>query len=588
LVQTRFGVGVQTEYKGRARLRIRSFMLPLVAVGALSSPLALGVERAAAGGQVQEASAPTAVPRLVVLIVVDQLRGDLLTAYGEAFEGGLARLADRGLRFVNATHDHAHTETSPGHASLSTGTFPSKHGMVRNVWWERSDGGWTQVFNVIDEEAPMLGRPDLAGGSPRRLERTGLADWLLEQSPGSRVVSLSAKDRAAVLLAGKSSDVVYWIEGSEGRFMTSTFYRSEDLPWVTRFNLEEMPARVGLPAWESEVPEVFRTLSRRDTVPYEADREHTHFTHFFLTPEEQAREAERSAALAAGAAEDTLEFVVGEAGPRATQPEWWDGYTPGPDAAVLALARVAVEEEDLGSDAAPDLLALSLSQLDRIGHRYGPMSRESLEILVHLDRELGAFLEYLDERMGPEGYLLAFSGDHGVLAIPEYLQETGRPGGRLARDAVDSLQSQINAAVRANSADGPDAVLRAMTEATRDQPWVADAWSRASLLAGETPDSFAVLARNSAHPDRPADVLSRFGVELRIQPNFLTWLWPNGTTHGSPYYYDRHVPLVLMGTGIQPGVREDRAATVDLAPTLARILNLQTPDDLDGRDLFGR
>jgi predicted AlkP superfamily pyrophosphatase or phosphodiesterase len=579
-------------------------MIPLVAFAALTAPVAFGVEgveRGATtggtdpeaiagseplGGQVQEGSA--AAPRLVVFIVVDQLRGDLLTSYGEAFGGGLARLADRGLRFVNATHDHAHTETSPGHASLSTGTFPSKHGMVRNVWWERSEGGWNQVFNVIDEQAPILGRPDLAGGSPRRLERTGLADWLLAQSPGSRVVSLSAKDRAAVLLAGQSSDVVYWIEGSEGRFMTSTFYRSKDLPWVTRFNAEEMPGLVGLPAWESEVPEAFRGLSRRDTVPYEADREHTHFTHFFLTPEEQALSEVRARALEAGAAEDTLPVVAGEAGPRATQREWWDGYTPGPDAAVLALARVALEEEGLGADAVPDLLALSLSQLDRIGHRYGPRSRESLDVLVHLDRELGAFFEYLDQRLGPEGYLVAFSGDHGVLDLPEYLLETGRPGGRLSREAVNSLQADINAAVRANSADGPDAVLQAMTEVTRAQPWVADAWPRASLLAGETPDSFAVFARNSVHPDRPADVLSRFGVEIRIQTNHLTWLWPNGTTHGSPYHYDRHVPLVLMGPGIEPGVREDRVATVDLAPTLARILGLQTPDDLDGSDLFGR
>jgi predicted AlkP superfamily pyrophosphatase or phosphodiesterase len=528
-------------------------------------------------------------PRLVVLVVIDQLRADLLPRYGPAFDGGLARLAADGLRYVNATHDHAHTETSPGHASLVTGTHPSRHGMVRNVWWERDEsGGWAQVFNVVDEQAPMLGREDLAGGSARRLERTGVADWLLEQRPGSRVVSLSAKDRAAVLMAGKSRDVVYWIEPSEGRFMTSTYYRSEDVPWVTRFNRERMPTFLAASAWEPAVPEEFRTLSRPDTVAYEGDRIHTHFTHYFLTPDERTREAELLRAVAEGADPDTLEVVFGEAGPGATHSEWWDGYTAGPDAAVLALARVAIEEEGLGSDGIPDLLALSLSQLDRIGHRYGPGSRESLEVLAQVDRELGAFLEYLDERVGAGNYVVALSGDHGVLDMPEYLAETGREGGRLDRAALETLQARINEAVRENSSQGPEAVVAAMAEAAREEEWIADAWTGASLLAGEAPDSFAVLARNSLRPDRPSGVLSRLGVEFRLEPRWLTWQWPDGTTHGSPYYYDRHVPMVFMGPGIEAGEREERVATVDFAPTLAGILGVAPPEDLDGRDLFGR
>jgi predicted AlkP superfamily pyrophosphatase or phosphodiesterase len=253
------------------------------------------------------------------------------------------------------------------------------------------------------------------------------------------------------------------------------------------------------------------------------------------------------------------------------------------DEATLALARRALAEEDLGEDSVPDFLAISLSQTDRVGHGYGPRSLEQLDNLVRLDRSLGRFMDHLDEEVGEGRYLLTLTSDHGSMELPEARAAQGLPGGRLTRDSVAVLQAVVNEA----AAEAPEPGERAelLAEVVQRTSWVARAWSHAKLsTTQEFADSFAVLEQHSYYPGRMSGLLSRAGVQMQLTEGTVSWVVPLGTTHGSPYYYDRHVPWILYGPGVSPGTRDDRVGATDVAPTLAGMLGLRTPEDLDGTD----
>lgn len=509
------------------------------------------------GQAVAQASPRAAPPRLVVLLTVDQLRADLLERYGDLFTGGLARLLEGGRVFEDATHDHAITETAPGHATLSTGTFPSKHGIVANQWWEDTDGRWTPVLNVVDPNTRIVGAPTLAGASPAKLERTGLADWLRAAYPDAGVVSISGKDRAAVLLAGRSVGSVFWFELELGRFATSTFYADREPDWVRAFNADVLPTLVGDSIWRSALDAGQAARTRGDSVPYEGDGVHTAFPHVF------AAEAPASATAA--------------------RPFWsWWASTPALDRATLLLAGRALEAEALGQDATPDLLAISLSATDRVGHGYGPFSREQLDNLLRLDGEIGRFFDLLDDRVGPDAWIVGFSSDHGALAAPEARAAQGLPGLRLTADSARTLQSILDEKGREVGLADPDLLADSLARAVARLPWVARTWTTRSLQVAEPADSFGVLERHSLYPGRPAGLLSRFGVEMQFEPFTLPWGYAFGTGHGSPYDYDRRVPFILMGQRVLPGRAAARVSTADLAPTLAALLGLDPPSDLDG------
>ena len=494
-------------------------------------------------------------PRLVVLVVVDQLPESLLERYGPMFTGGFRRLLDDGLQFANATHDHAITETAPGHATIATGTEPWKNGMVSNEWWEATDGPeFDLILNVIEPETPVLGDPTLAGASPARLERTGLADWLRAASPDSRVVAVSGKDRGAVLLGGQDPGDVYWFSPELGRFVTSVYYREEYPDWVNDVNGDVVPGFLADTVWALEVPEDLRSEARPDSSPGEGGADGITFPH-------------------------TL------ANARIANPEypfwsWWAG-TPVLDQGTLALAEAALEGASLGEDDVVDLLAVSLSATDRVGHAYGPGSLEQLDNLLRLDRELGRFLDRVDDVVGEGRSLVVLTSDHASMDLPEARTARGLPGGRLTRDSVAALQSAVNKA--AGASDGPEDRARRLAETVVGASWVARAWTHAELEhVSASADSFMVMEARGYFPGRFAGLLSRAGVEMQLGEGILTWSIPTGTTHGSPYYYDRHVPWIMEGSGIPPGIRADRVSTADIAPTLAALLGLQVPDDLDG------
>jgi hypothetical protein len=507
-------------------------------LAALSLAVLVGCARAT------PAPTPDERPRLVVLVVVDQLREPLLERYDDLFTGGLRRLLDEGRVYTRATHDHARTVTAAGHATLATGTWPMHHGIVGNEWWERTPAGWTMVSNVGDSTVRIVDAPTLPGVSPHYLQRSGIAEWMLAADSGSRIASVSLKDRGAVLPGGRTKGHVYWFEPDVARFITSSYYRSAYPDWVNRFNTREIPRLAADTVWASSIPAAALGRSLPDTMASEGNGVHTYFPHRFS--------AERgNAGLAA-----------------------WLEATPMLDSVALRFARTAVEELALGRDAVPDFLNVSLSQTDRIGHAYGPNSREMLDNLLRLDRGLGAFLAFLDSRVGRGRWVLAFSSDHGSVVTPE--GET--PG---AEPLAHRVTADERAALRAVYGDSLDA--ERVVAALKRLPFVANAWTYAQLMNPSPTDSFAVLFRRSMYPGREGSEAGRWGVEVNYTEGFLSNA--RGTSHGRPYWYDRHVPLIFLGPGIARGRDTTRVSTTDLAPTLARQARVAFPSDLDGRAL---
>ena len=443
-------------------------------------------------------------PRLVLLLVVDQLRADRLDP---ALPGGLGRLARDGRVYVDALVGHADSETCPGHVTAATGRHPGPVGVPGNQYVDAPGG---RVVYCVEDEAPDARVHGASHGrSPRAIAATALGDWLEQADPRTRVFSVSAKDRAAISLGGQHPDAAYWLERREARGFTTSAYYRPDLPaWVRSFN-GEGGARgflAGLPqAWEHPTGNP-PNGARPDAHPAEIDR-------FSGTSPHPV------AAADAGVALEQL-FV-----------------SPFLDDVTLDFARALVENEDLGRGEHLDLLALSLSATDLVGHYYGPESQEARDALLRLDVALARFLSFLERRVGRGRLLVAFTSDHGVLPLPEWLEETGRGacpvrGGRVdPRGLAAALESILDATFGPDTAgEGPwlyqagyrvsvsraraqgagvtpQQVVERAREMLEAQPVVARVWTAQEIAAGSGPEPFATLYRNSHHPERGGDLV---------------------------------------------------------------------------------
>jgi predicted AlkP superfamily pyrophosphatase or phosphodiesterase len=557
------GQSIFASQRDRMKKRAGSFLKAVPYL--LIPPLLQGATPAFAEGADADGSsvsssvphAPGEQPRLVVVLVVDQLRGDMLSRYYRAFSGGLKRLMDEGLSFPNALHAHAVTETAPGHATISTGVYPGRAGIPSNAWRERVGGELRRVYHVVDPKEGLLGVPGLAGASPKVLLRTGLADWIREADPEATVISVSGKDRAAVLMAGQSKGDVFWFHSQTGRFVTSTYYRDDVPSWLSEFNRTVMRRYRSDSVWVSTVPKEVAHLSAPDTAAFEYDGVHTSFPHRYY--------------------DERID-------PTRDDFFYWFELTPMLDDATLSLARVAMLETGAGSrEGVTDYLSVALSQTDRVGHEFGPLGREQMDNLLRLDGALGEFLEFLDETVGPQHYLLGLTSDHGIMTMPERMET---PGARLTTQQRRSLEWALGSASRAAARGGESSPARFMIEEMREMPFVGPAYTHPDLQDGEASDSTEALFQHSFMPGRYGGLLSPFGVEMWWAENTVGWNFPLGTTHGSPYHYDRWVPMILVGEGIDAGVDERPVRPMDLAPTLARLAGIPFPEDLDGRPLL--
>ena len=501
-------------------------------------------------------------PALVVLVTIDQLRGDLIERYEPVFESGFRRLLDEGLIFTAASHNHSSTSTAIGHTTLATGRYPVNHGIVGNSWDERdADGSLRGVYAVEDPDSPILDYPTASGRSPRNIRANTLADWLLEQSPESRSLSVSTKDRGAITTAGQSPDHnVYWWMPSDGRYVTSTYYATEYPEWVLRFNRERMPALLADSVWEHTVPEAQRSLARHDDAPYEGDGRNTTFVH------------RRS--------DEVLTDAL------SAQNDWWRA-TPFADRATLEFVLEAMGQLELGQRGTTDYLSVAFSATDYVGHKFGPMSQEQLANLDALDGVLGRFFDALDAQVGEGNWVLGLSADHGVVNVPEYQQERGEVGYRAGAEDQLRMAEAALAASEAAFAAGADTLeaRRAIARAVEALDFVADVMvPEDELLQGAPADSFVALFQRSYTPGRLQGI-AEWDLPTRFTEGTYDSSYPTGTGHGSPYWYDRWVPVAFLGRGVSAGRSADEVYTVDVAPTLAGLTGVQPPAEVDGRRL---
>lgn len=488
-------------------------------------------------------------PALVVLIAIDQMRGDYLARFGGQWTGGFARLDTQGIVFANGRQYHATTETAPGHATMLSGREPGHTEIIAN----------TQA--VQDADAPVLGVSGGSGASPRRFHGTTLVDWMLAHDPATRVLSVSRKSDAAILPIGRAKADVYWFES--GSFTTSRYYADTLPAWVQAFNARKSAAALAGSTWSLLLPD--SAYAEPDSEPFENGGTSFTFPHVLPTPADSINRG-------------IVNFP------------WMDSLT-------LAFALDGVRSIGLGQRAGTDLLSMSLSTTDIVGHAYGPDSRELHDQLLRLDRYLGWFLDSLVRLVPPNRIVLALTGDHGVTSLPEYtVTVRHQPGGRVwpgglamavgrrlsERYHVDfglefhsGLVSADVAALRARHVS-VDSVAAALARDVRQLPGVAQVFTPATLAAAPATDEGARLWRRLL----PAD----YGWIVAALPK-PGYVWSPGglrAEHSGAHPEDINVPIVFLVPGAAPQHPARPANTVDIAPTLAALLGIQPTEPLDG------
>jgi predicted AlkP superfamily pyrophosphatase or phosphodiesterase len=513
-------------------------------------------------------------PQLVVLVVFDQMRGDYLKRWESLYcEGGFKRLMKEGAWFTNCHHAYASTLTAPGHAALATGCSPDKSGIVANDWYSRADA--TTVAAVT----PPPDQERLGPGPYRRRQPT-FGDSLLGARPKAKVVSLSIKDRVAILLAALRAQACYWFDTKTGHFVTSRFYRDEPHTWVKQFN-QEKPADAWLgKSWQRLRPDLdYVKYSGPDDVAAEGTgyEQGVTFPHPFLK------------------------------GKDAKKPTYYDAVTNSPAGSelLLALASRALDAEQLGRRGVTDLLCLGFSSNDLIGHSWGPDSQEVLDITLRSDLVMKELLDTLDAKVGKGRYVIGLAADHGICPLPELSLAQGKDAGRVPVELLTSLAEaflnehflppgrketwfempkKINTWVYFNQATlrtlgvpQPDAE-RALADWLVKQQGVQAAFTRTELLKAPLTDPIGRMVQRSFHPDASGDVLVVLKPYYVLsQPISSPKTAAYRTTHGSPHPYDTQVPLIVMGPQIVPGVRTERVTPQAMASILARAMGVPPP-----------
>lgn len=515
-------------------------------------------------------------PRLTVIIAVDQLRGDYLQTFRPYFgEGGLKRFLEDGAVFTQAVFDHGTTKTCPGHAVVSTGAQPKDHGIVANNWYDPVEG--REVYCAYDPASPLVGGNG-EGRSPRNLAAPSIGDMLRLSNAGkSRVISVAGKDRAAIMLGGRLANAAFWPIGAS--FGTSRYYADSLPEWVRRFNESGAFERYLGTKWEKILPEEAYAIQGRDDQPGESGDD----------------SAGRSFPHQIGSKRRGMDKSFIKALER----------SPFQDELVVELAIEALTNEKLGRGDSPDILAVGLSATDRIGHAWGPNSHEIMDAIVRLDRLLARLFEAIDREVGLENVTVALSADHGVAPLPEFVREV-QPGDAAMRLHPDTIIIAVELALDSKYGrhggkgwvvefDAPNLYLdlpmlesrgadlaeaeRVSRDAVRRIKGIHDAQARTDLLRLRDEGSRLPLVLSS-HPQRSGQVV--------VVPNPFVLIDddPDGTGHGTPWIYDRHVPVAFFGAGIRAGEQHGPASVVDIAPTLAAILGVQKPTASSGRVLI--
>ena len=544
---------------------------------------------------IQQANADDrkAAPKLIVQITVDQLRGDLPTRYYQRLgEGGFKYLWQKGLVYSDAHHAHANTETIVGHATLATGTYPSIHGMVGNLWFDRSTG--RSIYNIEDADYSLLSKnadvndnaeidptqraANTGGRSPNAILTSTFSDELSANTNGkAKVFAVSVKDRGAVSMAGHSGKA-FWFSKSNGEFVTSNYYYDRYPEWVNGWNEQQLPQQYANTDW---------------TLLNSAD------SYQFKDSDNRAWEA------------DVAGFgrVFPHNYGKSSSPYFNTLLTlsPAGDELTLDFATTLLNKEKLGQDDITDYLAISFSSTDYVGHIFGLSSLEAEDNILRLDRTLAKLFKTLDKKIGLDNVLIVLSADHGGPDTPGYLAEHNIPAGYVdlsswEKDAaIKRIKKRFNikgkliekfvhpylylsTEVNNNLAIDRVALDHAISAELSAFEGVHAALSSKAIEQGQLDDNYVnQMVRNNFHPLRSGDFYVVF------KPNWFINDFDGLTvasTHGSPWRYDTYVPVVFAGAGIEDNNIHRRIHTVDIAPTLSAYLGIKPPSGAVGEVLF--
>jgi hypothetical protein len=525
------------------------------------------------------AESPLAPPRLVVLIVVDQMRGDYLERFQPILKGGLSRMRDEGVWFTRAFHEHAVTATAPGHATLITGCDPARHGVIANQIPDPDRPGRFKLA-AVDAQAKSIGGKGRASSS-RDLLVDGLGDWLRAADPASLVVSVGLKNRSAAMLGGRAPTHCFWLDDASGDFVTSDYY------------VEGATETTALPAFAAGYNAAFPAAAEigRKWLPRLAESDYDAVQ---ATRDDMAYEGRRG-------------FDAGDSASFPHEVEKISDLTffPFGDARTLGFARVAFEALSLGADEAPDLLCIGLSAADYVGHAFGPDSREMAEYYAWLDAALLEIFSAIEAARPAGSVIFALSSDHGVSPMVEAQLARGLPAIRIPqRTLTTTVEAGLDQAFGDRGKDEPwlaaalpDLYLRKETveaaglriEKVREEAariartlrGIEDAYVRDEFLrpVPTLPRPFV----RSYHVERGGDVVLAFS--RHAQMDYLATVGYVKTNHATHHDYDRHVPLVFLRQGMPAAIRTERVATVDAAPTLAALLGVAPTGTIDGTAL---
>lgn len=511
-------------------------------------------------------------PKLVVGIVIDQMRYDYIYRFWDKYgNDGFKKLVNEGFFCKNTNYNYVPTYTGPGHAAIYTGTTPAVNGIIANDWYDKSIG--TNMYCAQDDKANGVGTILKEGKrSPVNLLTTTITDELrLSTNMKSKVIGIALKDRSAILPAGHAANAAYWFDGSTGTFISSTYYM-KDLPiWVNEFNKKELPKKYLSQTWNTLLPIEQYTESLPDDNKYET--------------------------LSKGELKPVFPHDLAKLYPSNGGLGMIRG-TPFGNTLTKDFAIETIKQENLGKSGATDFLAISFSTPDYIGHYYGPNSIEQEDCYLRLDKELAELIKAIELQVGKGNAVIFLTADHAAPEVPAYLIDLKIPAGYVDENKmVDSLKryltktygdslvlSYSNQQVFLNQQviQTKKLYLQQVQEDVASFMMkfkdVSEVITATTMNNTQFTEGVRYLMQKGYNAKRSGDVL------VNYFPGYVDYM-PTGTTHGSPYSYDTHVPLLFYGWNIKQGSSTEEVYITDIAPTLAMLLNIQFPNGCTGKPI---
>lgn len=535
---------------------IRSFLLAAATIGFLQG-----------FAQLKQQTKTAAVPRpkLVVGIMVDQMRWDYLYRFKNRYvDGGFNRLMRDGMNCQNTMIPYAQTVTAAGHTCVYTGSVPAIHGIMGNEWFDKSQN--REIYCAEDKTVSLVGVEKGEPMSPANMWTTTICDELkLATNFKSKVLGIAIKDRGGILPAGHSADAAYWYDGTYGKWITSTYYMNSLPQWVNKFNDKKLVDSFYKLNWNTLFPIDSYTQSDADEVPYEGK-----FAH------EKAPVFPHDLVSRVGKDYGTIR------------------NTPFGNSFTIQFAQEALVQEGMGADDITDFLAMSLSSTDYVGHQFGPNSIEIEDTYLRLDRDLAAFFTFLDKKVGAGNYTVFLTADHAVAHVPDYNKAHKLPGKAIASSTTElnakleevfkvkgivrssaNYQLYLNDRIIDSAALDKSAIKKYIVQYLNQLPDVLVAFETANSVTAPLPQSVREQFANGFNTKRGGDI------QIVLKAGYF-YGGKTGTTHGSFNPYDAHIPLLFMGWGIKKGSLTREVYMTDIAVTLASLLKVQMPSGAVG------